>query len=223
MRFLKLMALCISTILAAHPSLAGCLPDTDGDATVLLQLISKAQPDCMARAVWHEWVDRAMRSLTARVPRPAGFTESLIGLAESPSADPVVRNYAVQHLTMRWMHRVGREERTEIIESVQKCLTSRDATLAGTALLALQRIEAAGLDVRAPTAHPDALAVIRDGQASQASRATAIQVLAAEDPEAATEVANTLANLGSALQRHAAAFARSADVCPTCPKEEDVP
>jgi len=204
---------------------ATCLPQVSADAATLCNVLRQVSiPTCISRSAWHGWVDNAMADLTRREPRPAGVTETFIALIRNPGVDPVVRDYAVQHLTMTWVLRVGARERAEICAVVRECVANRAGTEAGTALLALRRMERAGIATGVESVAIKAGEVAADETAAPASRATALQILSEVAPQSAEIEARNLVSV-----QPSGVLARSAEAvlgkraCPTCPTSAGSP
>ncbi|MBW7908453.1 MAG: hypothetical protein H3C50_05965 [Kiritimatiellae bacterium] len=172
---------------------ADCVPTPDSDAARLYTVLQRPRPACLSVGKWHEWADLAMRDMTRREFPPAGLTEFLLGLVRDESADPVLRNYATQHLTLTWMSRVGAREREEIEAVLEACLTDRFGPLAGSALLGLQRMDrAAGDDSKRALRARQAERIVQNFSQDGASRATALSVLTELSPESAVIVGDTV-------------------------------
>jgi len=115
----------------------------------------------------------------------AKFASGLAGVYRNSSGDPIIRDYAVQHLG----HLLSAEGPPELIVSVLRDAASETQnTIAGTALLALNQNFPQDLQTSA-----QAVQLASDPETHLTSRLTALQVAAAQRNPEALPVALTLA------------------------------
>ncbi len=127
--------------------------------------------------------NRVMDVLIEQTDKSAEATEALVALYHDREQDPAVRDYAIQHLGAFYTD-APREQRRQIAAVLWEATSETDSSMAGTALLALNRIVAGG---EASPAVPEVGAervaqVARDlagnDHCAEASRITALQVCA---------------------------------------------
>jgi hypothetical protein len=129
-----------------------------------------------------------LNALCELSPPPAGLRELLTQIYQDTSQDEVVRDYAVQHLAAFYRQMAGAavmdapsqaDELLRTRQTLADALNNTDGSLAGTALLGLSQLSAAGY----PGVDPDpiraaALKLAGNGGAGELSRITAFQVCA---------------------------------------------
>ena len=130
------------------------------------------------------------------LPRlPAGVVDDLAEMAADESRDPVWRDYCLQFLGEAVRRHVegvpGRggavpfvsaEDAATALAALERALASRESTLAGTALRALQLAGAEGVPDRARS-------LAADESQTTASRTTALLILSETRPEEAARLA----------------------------------
>jgi len=104
---------------------------------------------------------------------PAGLESLLIELHEDKNQDVVIRDYALQHLST-WYESAANKE--SILQLFWGALQETDSSIAGTALLALYRLDEAGHNIDVTRLRRAALRMAEDQTASDLSRISAIQV-----------------------------------------------
>lgn len=172
--------------------------------------------DYIERAHEYDWgrsrtrmrstVNRLMDDLCRRNPLPPDLAAFLIGLYEDAGQDPVVRDYALQHLGGRLFILSSEEQRATITRSLSDAATADSGTMAGTALLGLKR--GRGVDGGVSEAELTTLSASIAGNSnakSDLARATALQVLAEVDRQAAKAVAADIRESDETVLRRSAA------------------
>jgi HEAT repeat protein len=76
-------------------------------------------------------------ALKSQEPPPKELAGVLLSMFYDPAQDPVIRNYALQHLGT-WYERVA--EKTQVLDALWAGTTDIDASIQGTALIALGRL-----------------------------------------------------------------------------------
>ena len=150
-------------------------------------------PEGVSRASWNWIVDVMMISLRSKGGDPSEITQNLSKTFENTNIDLTVRDYALQHLGH--LKGEGGDEQT-IHQTLNTARSSKEGTLAGTALLAIDNItnfEDLSNDEREARAQ-DAYAIAADSDYSLESRVTAIQVAARHQPELVTDLATAIIN-----------------------------
>ncbi len=133
-----------------------------------------------------------MNLLRSREPAVPGLAEVLAGIFADTGADPVVRDYALQHLGA-WYPRAPQEERWLILETLADAVAETDSSIAGTALLALRDIRSAADEaVASDTLAGLAREIATDATNGDSARITALQVAA---ESGSTEILQTAASL----------------------------
>jgi hypothetical protein len=140
-----------------------------------------------------------MNVLAAQGELSSGFFATLREIYANPRQDIVLRDYAIQHLVSSASRQtnINSQEAELNRQTLWDAVGERGSSIAGTALLALQRMAS-----HDPTIDPNQLAaqaraVVEDPAASELARVSAIQVCAAQNLTAALP---TLRNL--AAQEH---------------------
>lgn len=148
-------------------------------------------PEGVSRAAWNWVVDSMMISLRSKGADPDALTENLTKTFENTSIDLTVRDYAVQHLG----HVKGEGGDVAVIQqTLHSALASKEGTLAGTALLAIDNVthfdDLSG-DERTARAQ-DAYSIASDPSYSIESRVTALQVATRHQPEIVADLAQSI-------------------------------
>lgn len=110
---------------------------------------------------------------------PPGLTDLLIAIHRDPTQDPVLRDYALQHLVV-WYEQGAPDtpKAREQIRAVLEAAARGHDSLAGTALLGLHRLSAREPAFEAAKIDRLALHLVRSGATDPATRITAVAVCA---------------------------------------------
>jgi hypothetical protein len=189
----------------------------DAERSAVLDLLASGHvPAGLTPGEWHWTVDRLLTELRLGTADPRALTRELHGIFSDRSLDPVIRDYALQHLG-----HLGREggDAAIVRAAALSGLAETATPMAGTALLVLHyepgdpgvpepAFEPGRRALDAPDPGTLALDLLGNEGASAAARATAFQVAAQRRAEgtlpAAVEVLRSDAPL---LLRVAAAGA----------------
>jgi HEAT repeat protein len=125
-------------------------------------------------------------ALKNQQPPPEQLAGVLLGMFRDKEQDPVIRNYALQHLAT-WYEQCG--QKAQVLAALWAGTTDPDASIAGTALIGLGRLsqDQAGPGPASsqpvPAVDPARLAtaasaLAQDPNGSEAARVTALQVCA---------------------------------------------
>lgn len=106
---------------------------------------------------------------------PAELTDVLIALRQDASQPPVMRDYALQHLAP-WYARVDGDQEDKIVKELQAASEEIDQSYAGTALLALHRLQRENPGTQTQTLPGQILRLIEDGNANLLARISAVQL-----------------------------------------------
>ena len=166
------------------------LPSRLGEESVSQLFAFLEQPPASGEEKWYLVCNEIMEVLRKRNMVPGIYTKSLTKLVTSPSADPMIRDYAVQHLA-QWasgidpaacepdqalavsafasMHAEAGNSKNGALTMVgTACNALADAVINGSPAIQAKRDEVSRL----------ALAVIRDSAFSTVNRSSAIQAAA---------------------------------------------
>jgi hypothetical protein len=146
-------------------------------------------------------------ALKSQQPPPEQLAGVLLGMFHDREQDPVIRNYALQHLAT-WYEQC--DQKAQVLEALWAGTTSPDASIAGTALIGLSRLfqgqagPGPASSQPVPAIDPGRLAtaastLAQDPKGSDAARVTALQVCAQlgmrEVLPAAVELAQSAASV----------------------------
>lgn len=148
-------------------------------------------------------LDRALKdAVMATFHRPdvsaRAAAEGLLALFEDRSGDPVIREYAIQHLR-RVYERLTREDgdtgvRARILAAFDAALDETESAMPGTALLALNGLaETLPEDIPPDLVRDRAVALLADDTAADRARITALAVAARRNEPRALPLARVLA------------------------------
>lgn len=179
----------------------------------LVQWILGSKPEKIADFHWHWLVNDTLDLLLhQRQPLPE-TTEVMVALFEEPGRDPVLRDYAVQHM-VDWLEPVSLSEpyerdpakRAALLEAMLKAASMPMESLSGTGLLALHTADqrraqsAAGREVFRDEPAPEAreidriaLGLSKAANVSIQARITAFQVAAQRGLTGALQEARQIA------------------------------
>ena len=185
----------------------------EGDAAALLDLVrvpEAAFATALSAEESHALRNDILDILLKQAAMPAALPRVLVETARDRAGqDEVWRDYCVQGLGDCAMHLPeGSVARAEVLEDVASFLAETDGSLAGTALLGLDRASAADDAFTAAAAVRLAL----DAAASPESRAAALQVAAGRGAAGVLPEARVLAQIGDTLPLRLAATAAVADL-----------
>ena len=182
---------------------------TESDVAVLVRFVSGSKPVGIATTEWHALFNDTLNQLRHQQRMPSGLTKALIAISANPDKDPVIRDYAVQHLCCLYSdrHPMARREndptlRTEILKAIDAEARRSGSAHAGTALIALNHIEMIGREPaeekwsQSSSAALDDLALqLAAGGANihQIARVAALQVCAMRGLRSVLPVARKLA------------------------------
>ncbi len=106
---------------------------------LLRDFIIGPRPDALVPGQWHALVNNVMNSLNAQSVLDPAWTEVLIHMADDPSQDVVLRDYAIQHLAILYS-KVTHPEQAPILDCLWRAADNVNMSFSGTALLALHRM-----------------------------------------------------------------------------------
>jgi hypothetical protein len=117
-----------------------------------------------------------MALLARQEPPPADLLAELSALARQPAQDPVVRDYALQHLAASVLEPTNRFglERAQALEALWQATGEASGTLAGTALLGLHRASRQDSSVDTNRLQASALALATDSTVDSLARTAAL-------------------------------------------------
>ena len=127
---------------------------------------------------------------------PSELSNVLIGLYNDSSQDPVIRDYAIQHLGY-WYSRLDGDVAREQIKEVLINALGENSSIAGTALLAVHRLSRDRNEFDSKKIEERALALVTSPQTDKATRVTALQICAERNLAGALPVIQELAQSSS--------------------------
>ena len=164
---------------------------SDEQETLYAAMLQDELPEGISRPSWNWMVDVMMTTLRTQGADISTMVERFSELARTERVDYTVRDYALQHLG----HLKGEGADRETVDPIlSDALGITDATVAGTALLALDNgLQSGELteEVRIPRAS-QAAAIASDTSYSLESRVTALQVAARHDPSSVAQLAQQI-------------------------------
>jgi len=176
-------------------------PLSDGDKAGIFAFLKESErPADMSVGHWHWLIDEALTVLRNDGTNNAEVAAQLGDLYRNTSADPIVRDYAVQHLG----HLLSTDVNPGLIVPVLRdAISNTENTIAGSALLALDQHFPDDLETSG-----QAFRVASDPRTSLTSRVTALQVASSQKHPEALPLALGLAsdsNLPTSLRLSAIA------------------
>jgi hypothetical protein len=147
-------------------------------------LIIPPMPDEEELSLQRALKNAVLNTLRYQESPPPGFTDFSIRLYRDKRQDIVMRDYVLQHLSF-WHQRVDRADQQKIERVTWAALQECDSSIAGTALLALQRLSRIAPETLAFRDSLDRARIARaalqlavSDQTGELSRITALQVCA---------------------------------------------
>lgn len=153
-------------------------------------LSSSRRPDALTEQQLFEIKNDILNFLRNEEPPQADVTGVLVALFRNPAQDAVVRDYAIQHLGA-WFQ--AGHDQTEIAEVLWSALAETDSSIAGTALLALNRLAEEHPNLDKQAIGNTALDLATNEHVSNLTRITALQIAAQLGVRKALAVAKQLA------------------------------
>ena len=165
------------------------------------------------RGLEHVLKNNLMEALT-RQGAPTNFLMELCALYNDRQQDSVTRDYAVQYVIANCLRDTARSAagRPAAREALWEALHETDSSIAGTALLGLQRLSATDLAIETNRLDEAALRLVSAPGVGNLARITALQVCAQRRLAGALPVAAELAKSGESVAVKAAAIAALADL-----------
>jgi hypothetical protein len=106
---------------------------------------------------------------------PPELTRLLVSLYGSTNQPVVLRDYALQHIAP-WYARAGASERAELIATLEAASRERAQGYAGTALIALVRVQQENATACASSLTNQIIEILHDSAANLCARITAVQL-----------------------------------------------
>jgi HEAT repeat protein len=135
---------------------------------------------------------------------PKDLGRLLLRVFNDREQDPVIRNYALQHLGT-WYDRCA--EKTQVIEALWTGTADRDASIVGTALIGLKRLVQAPGGADKARLSTMAASLAADQAANDAARMTALQVCADLEVKGVVPTAVALAESSASVPLRMSALA----------------
>ena len=119
--------------------------------------------------------NEVIRALKRQQPALEDLADALMTIFYDKQQDPVVRNYAIQHLSS-WYAKLA--EKNKVLDALWAGTTDADPSTQGSALIALKSLAQPRTNMDKRRLGSVACGIARDGKASQVARATALQICA---------------------------------------------
>ncbi len=176
---------------------------TNNDVTTLFWYLTRKEQDSLVKNA----VINALRD--QEVP-PAGLAEALIAIYQDSDQDPILRNYALQHLGL-WYPKAELSEKQRVHNVLMEA-SQEPSDLAGTALLAAQRLSQDHEEFEPGQITESALRVARDDGRGELARITGLQVCSRLGATEILPVAIRLAQNGGSVSLRLSAIAVIGDL-----------
>lgn len=110
------------------------------EVEAVLDLIQSPVPAGEGVGVWAALVNEAINMLQRQVEFPGRLSETLCEMSANEAIDPLLRDYAIQHLSVSYVREVREKQKNAMVDALWSAAKrSRDES-SGTALLALNHI-----------------------------------------------------------------------------------
>ncbi len=121
-----------------------------------------------------------MDLLIQQTPPPTNLLETLCGIYQDKGQDAVLQNYAIQHVISSCLASTNQPptERQAALDVLWVAVGETDASLAGTALMGLDRLAAKGRAIETNRLNETALKLALNPVSGELARVTALQVCA---------------------------------------------
>ena len=116
-----------------------------------------------------------MTALRDQKKAPPGLTALFLELYRDPEQNPVIRDYALQHLCL-WYEQVADGEKSQIEQALWDALNEKQTSIAGTALVALAHLSEKNPQLDSGKVKDAALQLANDPACGELARITALQV-----------------------------------------------
>jgi hypothetical protein len=154
---------------------------TEEEANTLCEFLrARGRVEGMDDNLLRAFKNEIMDLLLSRRPADPSLTQLLIGLYRDAHQDPVIRDYAIQHLGV-WYARIPdsqsqSEQRETIQETLREALRETDSSIAGTSLLALRKLSDTQPEIDKAKVGQAALQMAEDDHCGTLARTTALSV-----------------------------------------------
>lgn len=182
--------------------------DDDSIQAALDYLKNTVQHEGISLGQYHWIIDELITTLRTNGTANAELSHVLAGIYSDKSRDPVIRDYALQHLGH--LRSEGGDANT-ISETLSSATHEKNDTIAGTALIALG--ERYGAEPLQEKNSVSAMSIVNDTSYDLRSRITAMQVAGQQgDLEVLPVAAKTAADVSQPVALRMAAIATLADL-----------
>jgi len=189
---------------------------TTNEIASLYELLRSREypPDRLTKGGVRVLKNDIINALQRQQPPPKNLGALLVGLFEDRQQDPIVRDYALQHLVTSadGTHQFGTAPTGEsvlslpvVASTLTEGLKETDSQIAGTALLGLNALQPADGSDAGKLVDRQALALAADTNANAFARAAAIQVCSLRDVTDAAPIAQRLSLASESLPLRIAA------------------
>jgi len=134
-------------------------------------------PQGMSRAHVRALKNDILTVLRHQTTPPADLVPLMLRLHKDSEQDIVIRDYALQHLSVVY-EKASEQQKSEIQKALWAALEENQSSIAGTSLLALDRLSRTSADFEKPKFNQAALKLAKDPNCGELARITALQVCA---------------------------------------------
>jgi len=179
--------------------------DLSSNDVVALRIFlnSNTRPETVNEQQWYALKNEALNVLRNKCTSIEG-EEIILKVFHDLTQDPVVRDYALQHLSAWCESNTGKEG---LLPVFWDGIKETDSSIAGTALLALSRLREQYPQVQEETLLREALKIADDLSAGELARITALQVAARVNARAVGKIARNVLNHAASIPLQVSAIA----------------
>ena len=172
-------------------------------------LLSKEKPENLSAENFYEIKNDLLNQLREQASPPPELTGVLTAMYQDKDQDPVIRDYAIQHLSC-WYSVVG--DKKAISQNLWQAAGERGESLSGTALLGLQKLSASSPEIDSKQVAAAALSLAQDTKVNPLTRITAVQVCGQMGLKQVSSLARNLADTSDSLPLRLSALATLGDL-----------
>lgn len=159
---------------------------------VAYQFIEKGTPpEGIAESTYHWLSDELFIALRNQENVPSDLVQRLSDIASNSGQDTVLRDYAIQHLGH--YHEESGNDLESIEKTLWKATSSKEGTIAGTALIALTNAMKEGRMVSSYDLQAKAVEILKGGYTAE-SKISALEALRGNQSEKITNLVHKLAS-----------------------------
>jgi hypothetical protein len=172
-------------------------------------LESVDQPESLSNDELYALKNDLITVLRNQNQKPAGLSDVLVSLYRNPKQDVVIRDYAIQHLSSYYSIA---QNKPQIQQAMWDALKENKTSIAGTALLALNRLAPEHPEIDSKLLGSEILRMAQDSKADESPRTSAIALCAQLKLKEALPTALELAQGQHSVPLRAASIASIGDL-----------